>query len=217
MRYLISILTLAVAIGCSSESKKDISLQERAEALAEQYTKSVLYVPESYEPIETKIDSAFTSIYNDVEINAAASKILKYQYENRLFLYLSDLSERDSKMLLSNVDIIKKRAEEITREFCGWEIYHRCRVKDINGIPGFIMVLYCTNKDLSEVIITYDLDDNNEYNIEDYKEVIDCAIDGEYDTLFQPSPSPPFVHSFKTHTDGVEAVRIATDLQIRSI
>jgi flagellar motility protein MotE (MotC chaperone) len=186
MKQFFYIMSILLLLSCSTEEKKseEASQQERAEALMESYTKGLLYVPESYEPIETKIDSAFTSIYNDIEIYNAASKILKYQNEHRYSL-LYDLSERDSKMLLSNIDIIKSRAQQISREFCGWQIYHRCRVKDIKGTPDFVQLLCFTDKEISKVLLAYNLDENSESNYDAIVEVIDCAIDGEYDTKYQ--------------------------------
>ena len=122
----------AIILSCACSEQKDRnnepSLQDRAEALAAEYTKSTLYVPDSYDPVETKIDSAFTSAINDIEIYAAASEILEYEYKHR-YSILSSPTERESKKLLSYVELIKTRAAEKGNEFCGWQIYHRCRAK----------------------------------------------------------------------------------------
>ena len=186
MRNLTLLLALIAIVACSqnkSEKKSEPSLQERAEALAAEYTKGTLYVPESYEPVETKIDSAFTSIYNDNEIYAAAHQILKIESENPI--YWISPSERETKKLMESVDIIKRRAAEITPEFCGWQIYHRCRVKDRWGNPDFVEALLFTDKNITEVTLAYDMSDDTSYNYDEYTEVIECAIDGYYETKIQ--------------------------------
>lgn len=193
MKKVFYLFTIILFCACSEQKEKDSnnepSLQERAEALAAEYTKSTLYVPDSYDPVETKIDSAFTSAINDIEIYAAASKILEYESEH-IYSILSSPTERESKKLQSYVELIKTRAAEKGNEFCGWQIYHRCRAKNKVGEPGFITALYITDKDLSEVTIAYDLSDDNpfEYNFDDYVELIEGVIEGEYDTKYQYDP-----------------------------
>lgn len=193
MKKVFYLFTIILFCACSEQKEKDSnnepSLQERAEALAAEYTKSTLYVPDSYDPVETKIDSAFTSAINDIEIYVAASKILEYESEH-IYSILSSPTERESKKLQSYVELIKTRAAEKGNEFCGWQIYHRCRAKNKVGEPGFITALYITDKDLSEVTIAYDLSDDNpfEFNFDDYVELIEGVIEGEYDTKYQYDP-----------------------------
>lgn len=195
MKRALFLFTIILTCACSEQKKEDKederepSLQERAEMLAAEYTKGLLYIPESYDPIETKIDSAFTSVLNDVEIYSAASQILEYESEHR-FTILASPTKRESKKLQSCVDLIKTRASEMTNEFCGWQIYHRCRANNRAEEPGFITSLYFTDKDLSEVIIAYDLSDDNpfESNIDDYVDLIEGIIEGEYDTKYQYNP-----------------------------
>lgn len=181
-KYAIIFVSAFILTSCADQPNNEPTLQERAELFAEEQTKKLLYIPESYDPVETKIDSAYTSIYNDSKIFAAAGVILKHQQEN---FYYFHITERESKMLLSNVSIIKDRAAQITKEFCGWEVYHRCRAKDRLGNPDFITILYYTDNEFSDAIVTYSLDDDDKYNFEAYKEVIDCAIDGEYDEIYK--------------------------------
>lgn len=69
------ILLLAVAIclaGCASKEKKALKLIDK-----EMF--STLYDYDSYQPVETKIDSAFTSIYMDSTIRVHATKIIAIQ------------------------------------------------------------------------------------------------------------------------------------------
>ena len=46
-------------------------------------------------------------------------------------------------------------------------------------------MLFYTDKNLSDIVICYDLTDDQDYNYESYKEVIDGVINGEYDTRYQ--------------------------------
>ncbi len=180
MRRIFILFGVLIAFGCTEI--QEVTLQERAEAFAEKHTKNMLYVPDSYEPIETRIDSAYLSVYNDVEIISAAHEILKDNYEN---LFSMRRSEKECENLQSCVNTIKSRADDISEEFCGWQIYHRCRVKNRIGTPDFVTLLFYTDKDLSDVVICYDLADDQDYNYDSYKEVIDGVINGEYDTEYQ--------------------------------
>jgi hypothetical protein len=185
MRRIFILFGVLIAFGCTEI--QEATLQKRAEAFAEKHTKNMLYVPDSYEPIETRIDSAYLSVYNDVEIFSAAHEILKDNYEN---LFSMRRSEKECENLQSCVNTIKSRADEISEEFCGWQIYHRCRVKNRIGTPDFVTLLFYTDKDLSDVVICYDLADDQDYNYDSYKEVIDGVISGEYDTRYQDTRDP---------------------------
>ena len=208
MRRIFILFGVLIAFGCTQT--QEVTLQERAEAFAEKHTKNMLYVPDSYEPIETRIDSAYLSVYNDVKIFSAANEILKDSYEN---MYSWCRSEKECENLQSCVNTIKSRADEISEEFCGWQIYHRCRVKNRIGTPDFVTLLFYTDKDLSDVVICYDLADDQDYNYESYKEVIDGVISGEYDTKYQYS-SQPFVmlnDIYSNEVDAIDASRTNTN------
>lgn len=57
------------------------SKEDKALALIDDYMFKTLYDYESYQPVETKIDSAFHTFYNDSVINVYAYIVLKYQEE----------------------------------------------------------------------------------------------------------------------------------------
>lgn len=72
MKKSFTILIIALlAISCSSP-------QKRAEKIARTEVCKNLFYPDSYEPIETKVDSAFTTIYIDENILNAVDKLDKY-------------------------------------------------------------------------------------------------------------------------------------------
>lgn len=58
-KYSIYLIAAAVMVGCGP------SLTEKAEKLAKSEVCSLLYNPDSYEPIQTMIDSVYVSIYTD--------------------------------------------------------------------------------------------------------------------------------------------------------
>lgn len=68
-----------IMIGCKSR-------EEKAAELIKQEMFKTLYDFESYEPIETKIDSAFTSIYTDT---------LALQYANEVKIMFDELEEEE--------------------------------------------------------------------------------------------------------------------------
>ena len=65
-----------------------LSPEKKAEALIEQYVKSCLYVPESYESVSTSLDSAFTPLC-DPEFHKTFSRLMEvtdkiYQLDNQM-------------------------------------------------------------------------------------------------------------------------------------
>lgn len=72
MKKNLTILLIALlAISCSSP-------QKRAEKIARMEVCKRLYYPDSYEPIETKVDSAFTTIYTNEDILNIIDKLDEY-------------------------------------------------------------------------------------------------------------------------------------------
>lgn len=70
MKNVISILLLSlIGVGCGQNR------EEKAALFAENEVKKILNDASSYEAVETKLDSAFTSIYTDYEACSAAYKI----------------------------------------------------------------------------------------------------------------------------------------------
>lgn len=82
MKKILFLMTVAfMMVGCKSR-------EEKAAELIKQEMFKTLYDFESYEPIETKIDSAFTSIYTDT---------LALQYANEVKIMFDELDEEESK------------------------------------------------------------------------------------------------------------------------
>lgn len=62
-RVLLAVILVAFCISCSR------SPENKANKLIEKDLKKVLYVPESYDPVETKVDSAFTPFDDPVFVD----------------------------------------------------------------------------------------------------------------------------------------------------
>jgi len=181
MKNKIALLAMIpLVIACSSE--KSLSLQERAEQLAESVVKSTLYIPDSYEAVTTRVDSAFVSVYNDADIIGAAERIMEIEDDNKYYWLLNDRkSGKLTKDIEEQIDIIRTRAAELPeQEFCGWNIYHRCRAKNNAGGIGFVEMLLVVDKDVESVICAFDLDDRADINFKRYRRVIDDVIDSAY-------------------------------------
>lgn len=88
MKRLVLILMVApLLVACGGREK-------RAEKIAEETVVKTLYYPDTYEPVETVVDSAFVSIYTNQEALAAAYEIidLKQEREHLQMDYSSALS-----------------------------------------------------------------------------------------------------------------------------
>lgn len=133
---------------------------------AEIEAKKLLYIPESYEAIETTVDSALLSAYNDPTILANASEIVDL---NNRTLFLDKQSRQKIEKYTEN---IKSRLAELNEgEFFGWEIRHRFRAKDNDGRADILDMLFISDKGFNENLFTASLDVEEQG---DYSEIIDC-------------------------------------------
>lgn len=89
MKRLVLILMVApLLVACGGREK-------RAEKIAEETVVKTLYYPDTYEPVETVVDSAYVSIYTNTDALDAAYKIidLKQELENLQWDYEQALSD----------------------------------------------------------------------------------------------------------------------------
>ena len=59
------------------------SKEEKAAKIAKSEMMKILYNADSYEPIETQIDSAYTSIYTDLDVIRAAHDLIELNAEEK--------------------------------------------------------------------------------------------------------------------------------------
>lgn len=195
------LLCAAILSFTACTNDKELSLQERAERFAESVVKQTLYIPDSYEAVVTRVDSAFVSVYNDVRILEAAERIIEIEDDNEFYLLFDSRRGKIEKEVEELVGIIRTRAGELPeKEFCGWNIYHRCRAKNNAGRVGFVEDLLVADKDFESVICAFDLDDMKDVNFKRYQRLIDDIVDSTYykfgvDSKYSGSnglpPAPP--------------------------
>lgn len=163
MKRILAILLPIVALS-SCISGEFFKLQ--GGHFAEIEAKKLLYIPESYEAIETTVDSALLSAYNDPTILANASEIVDL---NNRTLFLDKQSRQKIEKYKEN---IKSRLAELNEgEFFGWEIRHRFRAKDNDGRADILDMLFISDKGFNENLFTASLDIDDQG---DYSEIVDC-------------------------------------------
>ncbi|MCX4262956.1 MAG: hypothetical protein OSJ31_08700 [Alistipes sp.] len=178
----------ALIVACVSCSTSEPSLQQRAEQLAKTETVKNLFIPESYSPVKTRVDSMFVSAYNDPEILLAAARIIEAEdeyYNNAPYLLFPGDNDIDydeaRETIAEQIDIIRLRAADLAEGvFCGWSIRHRFRADDRLGNTAFGETLFIADKDLSPYW-SFDLDSNADINLKRFKRLINKVVDGKYD------------------------------------
>lgn len=157
----------------------------------------MLYIPDSHESIETKIDSAILSTHNDpIILNAAAS--IKELQDMGFFR-----SRSTNEKIQHLAEQIKERASTLNcGEFIGWEIRHRCRVKGNNGKVDILDLLYITDTDFSDSYFTASL---NKRDSDCYAELVDL-IDA---IVAESAPATTFVEEIEESiSDFIESLDI---------
>jgi len=186
------------------------TLQSRAESFVRNTICETLYYPQSYDPVKTTIDSVFYNYLTDSECVQAAEELidLRSQYSNALYSYndavdhikfhgMTDLGtfhwgkDRDAakskmKALQEKIDrcqlIIKNRDTSKDGNFIGWQIIHRYRASNSEGVVSFGDVLFVMNKDMTKYYFRYSLEENDSKNLKNIKETIEKEL-GTYNDL----------------------------------
>lgn len=190
--FTTAILSL-LAVSCKSP-------EEKANALIEEDVKKMLYYAESYDPVETVVDSAFTPfdspifydkaiqsyqfcktiaelkhkmksekismfIHRDGPYQSALDKDNYQEAKNKYNEYDKQIKSLEMKIaVLANELIAMLNEEEV---FIGYKVYHRYRAKNRAGEICFDNMEYMFNKDLDQIVASYDMD-NNEYKAIEY-------------------------------------------------
>lgn len=192
---LLSLTLGFMFIACSK------SPEEKAAELVENEVKKYLYIPDSYESADLKMDSAFAPYddfgnvgevkkmkeledeisSNELEFSMAERNMGMFEYDPSLYYYKEAKEE-----YTEAADRIKEIKEEIKEidgylqsqfkkepEFIGFKVYHVYRAKNNAGQVVMGQLLVLLNKDCSAVMKVYDLDDYKIANdFEDYFEYI---------------------------------------------
>lgn len=187
-KLLLGALLVSLFVSCNNTN------EEKAIALIEDDVVKSLYHPETYDPVETRIDSAFTpfddptfyekslQLYNLIEsickydgkMDIAKSEMSiwsgPYQtdYTKNSYQKAKDKYEENAQNKKDAEMKIEKVCEELyglldsDPKFIGFKAYHRYRAESNSGRIFFGEMEYLLDKDITHIISSYDID-NNEY------------------------------------------------------
>lgn len=168
--------------------------QEKATKLIKDHFFKTMYDFESYQPIETKIDSAYTSIYEDEAILKNV-KLLDYMLEkteeikgtyvriaNTSAIAARDLKDKQkdgNKAMFEAADLVYNSLEADTqnfkKEFIGWRAVQKFRSKSRGGMWDISEYMFIFDKNLTKIVHHYDLKD-----LPKNQALIDKFLSGRY-------------------------------------
>ena len=209
---VVNIVLLCVLLPKSCSSKEDKGpdfsnkeiLQETAEAMAKELVCENLYYPNSYDPVNTTVDSVFYNYLTDVDcLNAAVELIdLRNAYEAAKSSYESndwtirfhgnpggaflehERNERaeaaaEMKELQPKIErqqeIIRNRSTARDGEFIGWQVIHRYRASNSSGVVSFGNALFVLDPTMSQCYLRFSLDED-EKNLKSIRTVIENEL-----------------------------------------
>lgn len=178
--------------------------QKMAEEFVRRDVCNMLFYPNSYDPVKTKIDSAFYGPMTDVECVKAAGELidLRSQYSSAQHAYNDaidnikifgttdfghnhwgrDRDEAKAKMndLQAKIErrqsIIQNRNTSMDGKFIGWQVVHRFRSANSEGIVSFGNILYILNPELTESYFRFSLEDGVDKNLKSIRTVIESEL-----------------------------------------
>jgi len=210
---IINIVLLCVFLPKKCSGKKDdgsafSNTEIRQEAAAEIAKKLVcenLYYPESYDPVNTTVDSVFYNYLTDADcLNAAVELIdLRNEYESAKSSYEDNdynirfyrgadgtflepfrnaKAEASAKMnelqpkIEKQQKIIRNRSAERDGEFIGWQVIHRYRASNSAGVVSFGNVLFILDPTMKQCYYRFSLDDSDDKNLKSIRSTIENEL-----------------------------------------
>lgn len=183
-----------------SENEESIDVKELASNAVKTEICKNLYIPESYDPVEIKVDSLYSGPLLDSdcyqaaiilidkrkELPEAQSSYEEAEHTLRNFgssgVFWKHKPERDeAKRRLDSIiediakaeEVIKNKCDTFTkRDFIGWVVYHKYRAKANNGNVSFGKVCYCFDKSFDNVIAQYSVDKDNPHSLYAISDII---------------------------------------------
>ena len=174
--------------------------QTAAENAVRRYVCENLYYPNSYDPVSTKVDSVFYNYLTDEDCVKAAFELidLRKSYEfakdtydenvNNIKVFGGsgvfrdhtinrDKAAAEMKDLKPKIEkreaIIKNRDSSMDGKFIGWQVIHRYRASNSNGVVSFGDVLYVLDPEMNQYYFRYSLEENDNKNLKTIKRVIE--------------------------------------------
>ena len=212
LSVVVNIVLLCVFIPKSCSSKEDKGpdysnkeiRQEAAETMAKKLVCENLYYPESYDPVNTTVDSVFYNYLTDADcLNAAVELIdLRNAYESAKSEYddndwkirfhrgadgtflepfrnARNVASEEMKKLQPKIErqqeIIRNRNTSRDGEFVGWQVIHRYRASNSAGTVSFGNVLFVLDSTMSQCYLRFSLD-KDEKNLKSIRTVIENEL-----------------------------------------
>lgn len=209
---IINIILLCVLLPKSCSSNEDDGSafsnaevrQEAAEVMAKNLVCENLYYPESYDPVNTTVDSVFYNYLTDADCLNAAIKLidLRNEYESAKSSYESNdwtirfhhnmsgpflehereaRAEASAKMkelqpkIESQQQIIRNRSTAKDGEFFGWQVIHRYRASNSAGVVSFGNVLFVFDPTMTQCYYRFSLDED-EKNLKNIRTTIENEL-----------------------------------------
>ena len=174
--------------------------QTAAENAVRRYVCENLYYPNSYDPVSTKVDSVFYNYLTDEDCVKAAFELidLRKSYEFAKDTYDENVNNikvfggsgvfrdhtinrdkaaavmKDLKPKIEKREaIIKNRDSSMDGKFIGWQVIHRYRASNSNGVVSFGDVLYVLDPEMNQYYFRYSLEENDSKNLKTIKRVIE--------------------------------------------
>lgn len=209
---IVNIILLCVFLPQNCSSKKDKGpdfsnmeiRQETAKTMAKKLVCESLYYPDSYDPVNTTVDSVFYNYLTDADcLNAAVELIdLRNAYEAAKSSYedndwtirfhgnpggaflehernaraeaAAEMKELQPKIERQQ-EIIRNRSTARDGEFIGWLVIHRYRASNSAGVVSFGNVLFVLDSTMSQCYLRFSLDED-EKNLKSIRTVIENEL-----------------------------------------
>lgn len=209
---VVNIVLLCVFLPKSCSNKEDKGpdfsnleiRQETAETMAKKLVCENLYYPDSYDPVNTTVDSVFYNYLTDADcLNAAIELIdLRKAYEAAKSSYESNdwtirfhhnmsgpflEHEREARTeaaaemkelqpkIEEQQEIIRNRSTARDGEFIGWQVIHRYRASNSAGVVSFGNALFVLDPTMSQCYLRFSLDED-EKNLKSIRTVIENEL-----------------------------------------
>lgn len=196
---------------CAGDENKEFDFsnkevrQEVADSIVKKLVCENLYYPESYDPVNTTVDSVFYNYLTDADcLNAAVELIdLRNEYESAKSSYEDNdyhirffrgaggtflepfrnaKAEASAKMnelqpkIEKQQKIIRNRSTERDGEFFGWQVTHRYRASNSAGVVSFGNVLFILDSTMSQCYYRFSLDDSDDKNLKSIRSTIENEL-----------------------------------------
>lgn len=185
---------------------EDISKRkEIADSIVKKCVCDNLFYPDSYDPVNTQVDSAFSSYMTDMDCLNAAVNILRLrkEYQSAKNTYETndwtirfhgnpkgaflerERKERDEakekmkdleRKIEFQQEIIRKRDTSRDGHFVGWSVVHRFRSSNNNGIVNFTDVLVLLDPQMTGWYYCLTLDESTPENFDALKSIIEEVL-----------------------------------------